>query len=95
MSDKNDIPERLRKYVLDEELVPPRSIVLHKGTDRQLTYWPIDREALLETLDEMDAAVRLAGPDVERDIVEAWADDIRKALGEPRSSSVAATVKED
>ena len=40
-----------------------------------------DREALLETLSCMDAAVRWAGPDVERDIVEAWADDIRKALG--------------
>lgn len=40
-----------------------------------------DRDALLETLSCMDAAVRWAGPDVERDIVEAWADDIRKALG--------------
>lgn len=69
------------QYVLDEELVLPPSIVFYKGTDRQLTYWPIDRESLLETLDEMDAAVRWAGPDVERDIVEAWADDIRKALG--------------
>lgn len=41
----------------------------------------VDREALLETLSCMDAAVRWAGPDVERDIVEAWADDIREALG--------------
>lgn len=40
-----------------------------------------DRDALLETLSCMDAAVRWAGPDVERDIVEAWADDIREALG--------------
>ena len=81
MSDKNNIPESLRKYVLDEELVPPPSIVFYKGTDRQLTYWPVDRDALLETLSCMDAAVRWAGPDVERDIVEAWSDDIRKALG--------------
>ena len=69
------------QYVLDEELVLPPSIVFYKGTDRQLTYWPIDRESLLETLDEMDAAVRWAGPDVERDIVEVWTDEIRKALG--------------
>lgn len=48
--------------------------------DAVVEYTGVDREALLETLSCMDAAVRWAGPDVERDIVEAWADDIRKAL---------------
>lgn len=81
MSDKNNIPESLRKYVLDEELVLPPSIVFYKGTDRQLTYWPVDRESLLEVLDEMDITVRCAGPDVERDYVEGWENEIRKALG--------------
>ena len=41
----------------------------------------IDRDALLEVLDEMDITVRCAGPDVERDYVEDWANEIRKALG--------------
>ena len=41
-----------------------------------------DGDMLLETLSQMDAAVRWAGPDVERDVVGAWADDIREALGE-------------
>lgn len=41
-----------------------------------------DRDMLLETLSQMEASVRHAGPDVERDIVEAWAGDIRKAIGE-------------
>lgn len=80
MSDKNNIPESLREYVLDEELVLPPSIVFYKGTDRQLTYWPIDRKKLMDVLDEMDLTVKCAGPDVERDIVELWADEIREAL---------------
>lgn len=41
----------------------------------------IDRDALLEVLDEMDITVRCAGPDVERDYVEDWANEIRKAMG--------------
>lgn len=42
---------------------------------------PCDRDALLGVLDEMDVTVRHAGPDVERDCVEAWASRIRAALG--------------
>lgn len=54
MSDKNNITESLLgKYVLDEELVPPTYIVFYKGAGRQLTYWPVDREALLALADEL------------------------------------------
>lgn len=49
--------------------------------DRPRVYYPVDREALLDVLDEMDVTVRYAGPDVERDCVEAWARRIREALG--------------
>lgn len=41
----------------------------------------IDREALLEVLDEMEITVKCAGPDVERDYVENWANEVREALG--------------
>lgn len=81
MSDKNNIPESLRKYVLDEELVPPPSIVFYKGTDRQLTYWPVDREALLALADEMYAYSFHFSGGLQECTVQAWAQAIRKALG--------------
>ena len=45
------------------------------------TVRPVDREALLDVLDEMDTTVRCAGPDIERGYVESWAERIREALG--------------
>ena len=46
---------------------------------------PVDREALLDVLDEMDTTVRCAGPDIERGYVESWAERIRDACGEVAS----------
>lgn len=87
MNDRNDIPERLRKYVLDEELVPPRSIVLHKGTDHQITYWPVKRLELLALADEITESYVTGGADgdelvMSRGAVLFVARRIREALGE-------------
>lgn len=45
----------------------------------------VDRETLLDVLEEMDVTVRCAGPDVERGYVESWAERIREACGEVSS----------
>lgn len=41
----------------------------------------VDRETLLDVLEEMDVTVRRAGPDIERGYVERWAERIRDACG--------------
>ena len=55
--------------------------VRHRARGLERDFYAVDLKKLLEVLDEMDITVRCAGPDVERDYVEGWANEIRKALG--------------
>lgn len=56
--------------------------VRHRARGLERDFYAVDLEKLLEVLDEMDITVKCAGPDVNRDYVENWANEVREALGE-------------
>lgn len=55
--------------------------VRHRARGLERDFYAVDLKKLLEVLDEMDITVKCAGPDVPRDYVENWANEVREALG--------------
>lgn len=55
--------------------------VRHRARGLERDFYAVDLKKLLEVLDEMEITVKCAGPDVPRDYVENWANEVREALG--------------